>query len=178
MDMDSAGIAAADLLLVTPSNQTVNQTVFRSCLVTPLSLGETTDTPYIELYRRAAGGEETQRFLGTSVASRQRQRALLSVGRFCRELQLPIDLIQKVLGLLGVTMHIPFIGFLRRDDLIEGLLAQPLRGCQLGCLPREMSLSGWATAKPARSRSSPANPANIFFVVSNDFILTLLKSLS
>ena len=57
MNMDGAGVAAADALLVTASYQTESPAVFtcspsaaRSCLATPLSLGQTTDSLYIELY--------------------------------------------------------------------------------------------------------------------------------
>jgi uncharacterized protein (TIGR03437 family) len=54
---DGAGVAAANAYLITASNQRVNQAVYtcnppaaRNCLATPLSLGGSTDTLYIELY--------------------------------------------------------------------------------------------------------------------------------
>jgi len=57
MNMDGAGVAAADALLVTASKQTETPDVFtcsppavRSCLAVPLSLGDASDTLYIELY--------------------------------------------------------------------------------------------------------------------------------
>jgi uncharacterized protein (TIGR03437 family) len=57
MNSDGAGVAAADAVRLTASNQTVPETVFactasaaRSCLPSPLSLGASTDTLYVELY--------------------------------------------------------------------------------------------------------------------------------
>jgi uncharacterized protein (TIGR03437 family) len=54
---DGAGVAAANAYVVTASNQRVNQAVAtcnppaaRSCLASPLSLGGSADTLYIELY--------------------------------------------------------------------------------------------------------------------------------
>src|SRR5260370_6824931 len=43
------------------------------------------------------------------------------------QLQLPVDVIQEVLGLLGVTFHVPFIGSLRVNDSLPGSLAELLR---------------------------------------------------
>lgn len=85
-NMDGTGVAAANAYLVTASNQRVNQTVFtchppaaRSCLAAPLSLGDASDTLYIELYgtgiRGAAsvqcfvGGESVQVLYAGPVAS-------------------------------------------------------------------------------------------------------------
>jgi uncharacterized protein (TIGR03437 family) len=72
MNMDGAGVAAADALLVTASNQRMYPTLFncdpaavRSCLATPLSLGEATDTLYVELYGTGIRGAATvQCFVG------------------------------------------------------------------------------------------------------------------
>ena len=57
MNSDGAGVAAADALLFTPSNQVVNQTVFtcnppavRSCLAAPLNVNSAAGTLYVELY--------------------------------------------------------------------------------------------------------------------------------
>jgi uncharacterized protein (TIGR03437 family) len=54
---DGAGVAAANAYVVTASNQRVNQAVAtcnppaaRSCLASPLSLGGSADTLYVELY--------------------------------------------------------------------------------------------------------------------------------
>lgn len=44
-----------------------------------------------------------------------------SVGRFCRQLQLVVDLVQEFFGLLSVTFQVPFIGLLGRNDLIVGV---------------------------------------------------------
>jgi hypothetical protein len=54
-----------------------------------------------------------------------------AVCRFGCELQLSIDLIQQVLRLLSVTLHVSFIGLLRRNDPLPGLLAQPLCGSEI-----------------------------------------------
>ena len=43
-------------------------------------------------------------------------------------LQFLIRLLKQALGLLGVTVHIPFIGVLRCDDFFISLLAQSLSG--------------------------------------------------
>lgn len=48
------------------------------------------------------------------------------VGGLRRQLQLLIDLIEQLLRLLRVACQIPLVGLLRRDDLVEGLLAEPL----------------------------------------------------
>ena len=55
----------------------------------------------------------------------------VAVGRFGREFQLIIDLVQEVLGFLRMTCQIPFISFLRRHDSIPGLPAQTLRGREI-----------------------------------------------
>jgi uncharacterized protein (TIGR03437 family) len=69
---DGAGAAAANAYLVTASNQRVNQAVFtcnppaaQSCLASPLSLGGSTDTLYIELYGTGIrGAASVQCFVG------------------------------------------------------------------------------------------------------------------
>jgi hypothetical protein len=54
------------------------------------------------------------------------------IGRLGGRLQLSIDLIEQVLSLLSVTLHVPFIGLLRRNDLFVSLRAQPLCGSEIG----------------------------------------------
>ncbi len=57
MNSDGAGVAAAYAFRITAASETVNETLFtcapdyaRSCLATPLSLGDPTDTLYVALY--------------------------------------------------------------------------------------------------------------------------------
>jgi hypothetical protein len=56
----------------------------------------------------------------------------LVIRRLGSHLQLFVDLVQQVLGLLGVPLHVPLVGFLRGDNLLPGLLAEPLSCCQVG----------------------------------------------
>jgi len=44
-------------------------------------------------------------------------------GRFA---QFAVYLVQEILRFLSVTLHVPFIGLLGRDNFIEGLLTQSL----------------------------------------------------
>src|SRR5579872_51589 len=57
---------------------------------------------------------------------------LVPVGSARCGLQFVVDLIQKVLGFLRVAFHVPFVGFLRGDYLLPGLLRQSLRGGKVG----------------------------------------------
>jgi len=66
----------------------------------------------------------------------------MPVGCFGGHLQFAISLIEQVLGFLRVTAHVPFISLLRGHDLLPGLLAQPLRGSQIGMTPRIDILPG------------------------------------
>jgi uncharacterized protein (TIGR03437 family) len=66
MNSDGAGIAAAYGFLLTASGQEPAQTVFtcnpsavRSCLGTPLNVGDTTETLYVELYGTGIRGAST-----------------------------------------------------------------------------------------------------------------------
>ncbi len=68
MNSDGAGVAAAYAFLLTASGQEPAQTVFacnppaaRSCLGTPLNLGDTTETLYVELYGTGIRGASTVR---------------------------------------------------------------------------------------------------------------------
>ena len=77
------------------------------------------------------------RAIGKSAANRRPfpqadGKLLVAICGFGRELQLFVHLVQKVLGLLGVALHIPFIGFLCRGDFFIGLMAEPLRGRDVG----------------------------------------------
>lgn len=56
---------------------------------------------------------------------------MVVVGRLSRELQFVIGLYEQILGLLGMTFHIPFVGPLRCGDLLPGFLAQPLGGSEI-----------------------------------------------
>jgi hypothetical protein len=53
------------------------------------------------------------------------------IGRLRSCLQLVVDLIEQVLRLLSVTLHVPFIGLLGRNDFFISLSAEPLGGCEI-----------------------------------------------
>ena len=50
-------------------------------------------------------------------------RLFRSICRHRRLLQLFVNLVQEFLGLLSMALHVPFIGLLRRNNLLERLLA-------------------------------------------------------
>ena len=56
----------------------------------------------------------------------------VAVGRFGRELQLAVGLIQKVFGLLSMALHVPLIGLLCVNNSLPGLPAQSLCGRKIG----------------------------------------------
>src|SRR5581483_1650174 len=59
-----------------------------------------------------------------------RRSLLAAIRRLCRLLEFRVRLVEQLLGFLGMTAQIPFVGALRFADLVERLLDQPLRCCQ------------------------------------------------
>lgn len=54
------------------------------------------------------------------------------IGRFRSEFELAIDLVEQVFCLLSMALHVPFIGLLGGDDLLERHLAVTLGGGEIG----------------------------------------------
>lgn len=52
---------------------------------------------------------------------------LVVVCRFGCQLQFPVCLIEQVLGVSGMTVHVPLIGLLRGNDFAVGLIDEALR---------------------------------------------------
>ena len=52
-----------------------------------------------------------------------------------RFLELGVHLIEELLRLLRVPLHVPLVGVLRRHDLLEGLLREPLGRREVRVLP-------------------------------------------
>src|SRR5579862_9153262 len=59
------------------------------------------------------------------------KEALASVRRLRGEFEFGVRLIKQLLGLRRMPAQIPLVGLLRRGDLIEGLVAEALRGSQV-----------------------------------------------
>ncbi len=59
---------------------------------------------------------------------------VILIGRFGRQLQLLVRLIEQVLGLRRVALHVPLIVLLRGHDLLICLFAESLRRSQIGMM--------------------------------------------
>ena len=50
--------------------------------------------------------------------------------------ELAVGLVEEFLGLLGVAVHVPFVGFLGLADAVEGLVREALGGGEVGVAGR------------------------------------------
>src|SRR5580692_1400088 len=56
--------------------------------------------------------------------------------------QFGVGLFEQTFGFLGVTLHVPFVVLLRRDDLVVRVLAQALGGGKIG-MPSGFDILFW-----------------------------------
>ena len=95
----------------------------------------------------------------------------LAIRRLGSQLQLFVDLVQQVLGLLRVPLHVELVGFLCRDNPLPGLLAQPLCRCQVGVpAGRDVFLRPLGKGQPPSRSRTPASFKSEFRFVSKRIV--------
>lgn len=89
---------------------------------------------------------------------------MVAVCGFRSGFQFPIGLIEQFLGFLSMTVHVPFVGLLGRDDFIESLVAEALRGGDVGVATgadialRRSLRDGNACGGEAQAQEAAENP--------------------
>ena len=68
-----------------------------------------------------------QRAGGSSFVFGKAALVAILVRCFRCKFQLFVDLIEQLFGLLSMSVHVPFVGFLGRGDSFPGRLGKPLR---------------------------------------------------
>jgi hypothetical protein len=74
---------------------------------------------------------------------------LIPVCSFRRNLQFVVHLVEQFFSFFGVTLHVPFVGFLRGGHFFVRLMAQPLRGGEVGMTSGRDVLFGLAEESAA-----------------------------
>ena len=73
---------------------------------------------------------------------------MVAVGRYGCRLELPVGLIEEILGVGGVAVHVPLIRLLRGYDSVVGLGAKTLRGSQIRMPAANVALGSLSCADP------------------------------